>query len=248
MDANEYARKVTPAEKSLSQAIKSAEWIQGPVNREAKEIIPLVAAPSAEASAKEEAAKKEKPVVIKQGDPAGGGAGYHVLKLGSRTYRVGGLEKNNSLDVIKITLRVQYNDLFHLDNLDLTQDVHRRRFIERAHEETRLEKELIKRDLGKLLLALEETQTNRLTQKPESSGVKIELSASEHKEAMTFLQSPKLLDKIAEAFENVWVGGRGNQSFSRVSRLYITEVIPAVGRDYSKHQCGRKVDTHGRRA
>ena len=185
MDANEYARKVTPSEKSLVQAVKSAEWIG--VNGKKPATIPL-------------AAKKEKPVVIKQGE-------YHVLKLGSRAYRVGGLEKNGSLDVIKITLRVQYNDLFHLDNLDLTQDVHRRRFIERAHEETRLEKELIKRDLGKLLLALEETQTNRLTQKPESSGVKIELSASEHKEAMTFLKSPKLLDKITEAFETCGLVG-----------------------------------------
>ena len=192
MDANEYARKAChasgvgdPAEKSLAQAVKSAEWIG--VNGKKPATIPL-------------AAKKEKPVVIKQGD-------YHVFKLGSRTYRVGGLERNGSLDVIKITLRIQHNDLFHLDNLDLTQDVHRRRFIERAHEETRLEKELIKRDLGKLLLALEDVQTQRLTQKPESSGMKTELSASEHKEAMTFLQSPKLLDKIAEAFETCGLVG-----------------------------------------
>ena len=198
MDVNEYARKVTPAEKSLAQAVKSTEWIQGPVNGEAKEIIPLAANP---------AAKKEKPVVIKQGDPAGGGAGYHVFKLGSRTYRVGGLEKNGSLDVIKITLRIQHNDLFHLDNLDLTQDVHRRRFIERAHEETRLEKELIKRDLGKLLFALEDAQTARLNQKPETGNLKLELSESEHTEAMTFLKSPKLLDRIAEAFETCGLVG-----------------------------------------
>ena len=47
MDVNEYARKVTPAEKSLAQAVKSAEWMQGPVNGEAKEIIPLAANPAA---------------------------------------------------------------------------------------------------------------------------------------------------------------------------------------------------------
>ena len=207
MDVNEYARKVTPAEKSLSQAIKSAEWVGGSDNKTAA--IPLVAALSAvvpPCGTKEEAAKKEKSVVIKQGDPAGGGAGYHVFKLGSRAYRVGGLEKNGSLDVIKITLRIQHNDLFHLDNLDLTQDVHRRRFIERAHEETRLEKELIKRDLGKLLFALEDAQTQRLTRKPESSGVTA-LSASEHEEAMTFLKSPKLLDRIADAFETCGLVG-----------------------------------------
>ena len=230
MDVNEYARKVTPAEKSLAQAVKSAEWIQGPVNGEAKEIIPLAANP---------AAKKEKPVVIKQGDPAGGGAGYHVFKLGSRTYRVGGLEKNGSLDVIKITLRIQHNDLFHLDNLDLTQDVHRRRFIERAHEETRLEKELIKRDLGKLLFALEDAQTARLNQKPETGNLKLELSESEHTEAMTFLKSPKLLDRIAEAFETCGLVGEETNRLAAYLACTSRKTIPAVGRDYSKHQCGR---------
>ena len=38
----------------------------------------------------------------------------------------------------------------------MARDGERRRFIERAAEETRLEKDLIKRDLGKLLLALEQ--------------------------------------------------------------------------------------------
>ena len=145
--------------------------------------------------------------MIKQGDPAGGGAGYHVFKLGSRAYRVGGLEKNGSLDVIKITLRIQHNDLFHLDNLDLTQDVHRRRFIDRAHEETRLEKELIKRDLGKLLFALEDAQTQRLNQKPETGSLKAELSADEYEEAMTFLQSPNLIDRISETFDDCGLVG-----------------------------------------
>ena len=191
-DGGKYARKVTPAEKSLAQVVKSAEWVQGPVNGKSHEKAATILAAKV-------ATKKEKPVVIKQGE-------YHVFTLGSRAYRVGGLEKNGSLDVIKITLRVQYNDLFHLDNLDLTQDVHRRRFIERAREETRLEKELIKRDLGKLLFALEDTQANRLTQKPESSSVTA-LSTSEQAEAMTFLKSPKLLDRIAAAFETCGLVG-----------------------------------------
>ena len=186
-DSGKYARKVTPSEESLSQAVKSAEWIgvNGKKVATKKEHVPssVISVPS----------------VLKNGE-------YHTMQLGQRVYRVGGLEKNGSLDVIKITLRIQHNDLFHLDNLDLTQDVHRRRFIERAHEETRLEKELIKRDLGKLLFALEDTQANRLTQKPESSSVTA-LSTSEQAEAMTFLKSPKLLDRIAAAFETCGLVG-----------------------------------------
>ena len=44
----------------------------------------------------------------------------------------------------------------------MARDGERRRFIERAAEETRLEKDLIKRDLGRLLLLLEQAQTERI--------------------------------------------------------------------------------------
>ena len=50
----------------------------------------------------------------------------------------------------------------HVDSLDLYRDGERRKFIERAAEETSLEQDLLKRDLGKLLLALEQTQEERL--------------------------------------------------------------------------------------
>jgi hypothetical protein len=70
------------------------------------------------------------------------------LRLGPREYRVGGLEKNNGLDVLKVTVRLKHGEDFHLDNFDMARDGERRRFIERAAEETRLEKDLVKRDLG----------------------------------------------------------------------------------------------------
>ena len=106
---------------------------------------------------------------------------YHVLRLGQREYRVGGLDKNNSLEVLKVAVRLlvrrspdsprgrdedgRHGDenLFHLDSFDMARDGERRRFIERAAEETRLEKDLVKRDLGKLLLALEQAQSERIT-------------------------------------------------------------------------------------
>jgi DNA primase catalytic core len=127
---------------------------------------------------------------------------YHVLTLGPREYRIGGLEKNNSLEVMKIALRLRHGEEFHLDSFDMARDGERRRFIERAAEETRLEKDLIKRDLGKLLLAMEQTQQERFTASlssdhcPPSS----ELTPAERAEALAFLKSPDLIDKIGEAF------------------------------------------------
>ena len=107
---------------------------------------------------------------------------------------------------MKIALRLTHthhdNPLFHWDSFDLTQDAQRRRFIERGAEETGLEKELIKRDLGKLLLLLEQEQTERLTAalEPEKKPAPA-LSAEERAEALAFLQAPDLVKRISEAFE-----------------------------------------------
>jgi hypothetical protein len=125
---------------------------------------------------------------------------YHVLKLGPREYRVGGLDKNNSLEVLKVSVRLKHGDDFHLDAFDMARDGERRRFIERAAEETRLEKELIKRDLGKLLLALE-SELSAASLKPEARHLKPEIPPEERAEALAFLKSPDLVTKIGEAFD-----------------------------------------------
>jgi hypothetical protein len=134
---------------------------------------------------------------------------YLFLRLGSREYRVGGLDKNNSLEVMKVAVRIRHGDDFHLDAFDLLRDGERRRFIERAAEETGLEKELIKRDLGKLLLALEQEQTTRLTAAPtpETRHPKPELTSAEREEALAFLKSPDLVAKINEAFDTCGLVG-----------------------------------------
>ena len=44
---------------------------------------------------------------------------YHLLRLGQREYRVGGLDKNNSLEVLKIALRLRHGEDFHLDSFDM---------------------------------------------------------------------------------------------------------------------------------
>jgi len=136
---------------------------------------------------------------------------YHILHLGPREYRVGGLEKNNGLDVLKVAVRLKVEDLFHLDSFDMARDGERRRFIERAAEETKLEKELIKRDLGKLLLAMEQAQQERLASalNSEPRTLNPELSSAERSEALAFLKDPDLVEKIGAAFEACGLMGEG---------------------------------------
>jgi hypothetical protein len=201
MDANEYASKVTPAAKSLRVAVDAAEW-QGVPRTPAPALIDNKLAANLVANQKT-APNPVDPVNPVLPSPALERVGdYHTLTLGQREYRVGGLEKNNSLDVLKVSVRVHHGGDFHLDSFDMTRDGERRRFIERAAEETGLEKDLLKRDIGRLLLALEDAQQQRLSAATETTGErKHELTAGEHAEALAFLKSPNLVERIAETFE-----------------------------------------------
>ncbi len=203
MDANGYALKAKAPYPALHALIKSAEPMA--VKSETGNLKPESGAGSSivELAAKKEAASSAPEAQIeRRGD-------YRFLQLGPREYRVGGLDKNNSLEVMKIALRLRQDDAFHIDALDLMRDGDRRRFIERAHEETRLEKEVIKRDLGKLLLALEREQEERLAAalKPEDGNLKPEITEQECVEALDFLKSPDLVDRLQETFNDCGLVG-----------------------------------------
>ena len=73
------------------------------------------------------------------------------MDIEGREYRVAGLEKTVGTDALKIALRLRHGERFHLDQVDLCRDMERRRFVERAAEETGLTADLLKRDLGKLV-------------------------------------------------------------------------------------------------
>jgi len=164
---------------------------------------PLLAAKAApEEAAKKESSSEPEIALTRTGD-------HHAVTFGQRLYRIGGLEKNNSLEVLRITLRVTHDGLLHVDSLDLYRDGERRKFIERAAEETLLERDLLKRDLGKLLLLLEQTQEKRLSTGAEPTDTH-ELSADETTEARTFLQSPNLLQNIAKSYDQAGIAGEAN--------------------------------------
>ena len=232
MDANEYAQRQAagtlhknlpsqPPAVALQTVLNAADWMGGWQRSEARdqksadnthapapssslaavlaadEKVAAGPAPSQAApSAPSAAASSPVPVLTRQGD-------YHLLNLGPREYRIGGLDKNNSLEVLKVAVRLRHGEEFHLDSFDMAQDSQRRRFIERAAEETRLEKDLVKRDLGKLLLAMETAQQERITAilTPTGGQQVHEMSADERAEALAFLQSPDLIEKIGKAFD-----------------------------------------------
>jgi DNA primase len=239
-DANEYALKVQPAAKSLGVLLNAAQWrsqaapssavSRAPSSSElaAKSLAaPTPALPATPPS--EGAAKKESSVVsvptpaVSASQPALVPNGEHwLLVLDGREYRVGGLEKTLGTDALKLTLRLKVGDpsaplgagRFHLDSLDLAKDGERRRFIERAAEETGLHADLLKRDVGRLLLAVETAQ-GELRRAAEKTGSGIgdktpALSAQDRSEALAWLQAPDLVGRLRGAFRTAGIIGEEN--------------------------------------
>ena len=217
MDANEYARKVTPAGKSLVLLVNAAEWIGGAGSRppaasqpasdthdalasSSLVAAPLVAEPTTPAT--EPAAKEEKPSGVTVSEDAGS----VILKIMDREWRARGVENNTSFDLLKVNLRLLHNvgpcgsHRFHLDTLDLYQARQRQAFIKQAAEETGLEAELVQRDLAKVLLELEGVRDRRLLGVMQPTEPVPAMTTEEREEALAWLKAPDLIGRLREAF------------------------------------------------
>jgi DNA primase len=228
-DANEYARKVQPADKALAVLLNAAAWL----GNGSGTLPPLAPAPSSLAASLAapvpalppppvEAAKEK----VAPNTPAASALmmrGEHgFLELDGREYRVGGLEKTLGSDGLKVALRLKVGDRFHLDSLDLARDTDRRRFVERAAEETGVSAELLKRDVGRLLLALEQAQVE-LARPAETASPVVRLSEAERAEALAWLTAPDLVGRLRAAFHKAGIIGEENNTLlaylAGVSRL-----------------------------
>jgi DNA primase len=243
-DANEYALKVTPAAKSLRALLSGATWLgkgrrasagidEATPQRErctstsslaAKDAPEEKAEASEEVEAAEPAAKDKKtpgaPVEVKtSGDD-------HLIEIADRSYRVRGLAKNASFEVLKVNLRLWHAERFYLDTLDFYRAKERAHFVASAAAETLLDPDLIKRDLGKVLLALEALQEARLKAEMEPQTPKIEIADEDRKAALDLLKSPDLLNRILSDFGQCGIVGEATN--------LLTGYLAAVSRKLDK--------------
>jgi DNA primase len=174
LDANEYAK----TGESLAVLLNSAEWWTK--SEAPAPVIPL-------------AADLTEPTLTVNGDEI-------TLWHDDRRYRVRGLGKNLSHELMKVNLLVSRQEDFHVDTLDLHQDRQRAAFIKRAAEELHVKEDLIRKDVGRVFLKLEELRDEQVKQALEASKPVVHLSEEERAEAMALLEDPKLLDRILEDF------------------------------------------------
>lgn len=216
MDANAYALKVQPASKALDHLLRSAELVQSPELAKAREshlidkgggditkLDEVICGASGEvlslATDAEKQPRSDLQIVREEEQ-------LH-LAIDTRRYRVRGLEKNLSYGALKVNLMVRSDDLFHIDSLDLYQARQRSAFIHQASVELGEAEERIKRDLGLVLLKLEELQAETIKKVLEVQPPEDEMDAALREKALSFLKSPDLVDRILTDFGKLGVVG-----------------------------------------
>jgi len=127
--------------------------------------------------------------------------------LDDRSYRVRGLERNSSPDLMRINLLVRCGEAVHVDTLDLYQAKQRAAFVKQAAVELGLSQSVIKQDLGRLLLALERLQEERIRKALTADDEAPRLSEVEKREALELLADPRLLDRILADFARAGLVG-----------------------------------------
>jgi len=130
-----------------------------------------------------------------------------ILQLGERRWRVRGLCKNMSYDLLKVNMLVSLGEFFHVDTLDLYCARHRATFIKQASAELNLKEEIIKKDVGKVLLKLEELQDKQIKEALEPQKKEVIINEKEKEEALTLLKAPDLLKQVLRDFKTCGVVG-----------------------------------------
>jgi DNA primase catalytic core len=118
-----------------------------------------------------------------------------------RRYRIRGLQKNMSHELLKVNVLVHCGDLFHVDTLDLYSARQRAAFTKQASEELRMKEETLRRDLGRVLLQLEKLQDEQIRKALTPESPDAQMNDDDRAEALALLRDPKLLDRILEHFE-----------------------------------------------
>jgi len=147
-----------------------------------------------------------------------------TIRLGDRAYRIRGIHKNMSYEQLKVNVLVSRGDdeqgsssvaggrmpgatHVHIDTFDLYSSRPRQTFIHQAAAELGVQDEVIKKDLGKVLLKLEELQDKQIkhTLTPEKETV--QLNDDEQQQAIALLQDKNLLPRILDDFKTAGVVG-----------------------------------------
>jgi DNA primase catalytic core len=190
-----------PREESVPAVVPSKPVLPGLFEPPPGEVSSLAAAfpPSAGSASQEPPAESSLRVDVKEAEI--------VLVLEARRWRIRGLAKNTSFEQLKVNVLVGKGDLFHVDNLDLYSAKQRQVFAAQAAREIGLEEETLRKDLGRVLLKLEELHDEELKRALEPRKKAVTVSQEDAAAALALLKDPGLTDRILADFERCGVVG-----------------------------------------
>ena len=160
-----------------------------------------------------------------------------IVTRGNRRYRIRGLSKNMSHGLLKVNIFVSSTDargefVYHGDTFDLNLARQRTVFAKQAAAELGIKEEIIRHDLGRVWLKLEELQDEQIRKALEPEKKRVGMSVEEKAAALDLLHDPRLLDRILADFERCGVVGEETNKkigyLSAVSRLLDTPLAVMV--------------------
>jgi hypothetical protein len=122
------------------------------------------------------------------------------MTFGNRRYRVRGTAKNATLEVLRVNVLVSSETGMFVDTFDLYSARHRKSFQEQAAADLGVEEQVIKRDLGRLLLKLEEVQDAHHQAMHQPKKPKADMTGIEEEAALQLLRDPDLVQRIVADF------------------------------------------------
>lgn len=228
LDVNDYACISADVTGALGKVLRAASWMgkgTKPTRRPRRQ--PSAAKPAAGASEQPDIIP-DVPAPVRPGieltdvdQPAGpvsvepdavlDGDGMRV-SYGDRRWRVRGLERNTSFDVLKVQVMVSVPAVergagFHIDSFDLYSARARASFVRDAADEVGVEDKILKRDLGRVLMAAEALVEEAIRRAQEPDDTTVTLDPDERAAAMELLCDPKLVDRITDDFARVGMVG-----------------------------------------
>jgi hypothetical protein len=143
-----------------------------------------------------------------------------IVEFAERRWRVRGLEKVTSFDVLRVNLLVTIQATsgegqptpasgsgFHVDTLDLYSARARSVFVAAAAAELRLAPEVVKADLGRVLLACEAKAEEVIAAAQAPTKPEIRLTSAQREAALELLRDPHLINRVEGDFARVGMVG-----------------------------------------
>jgi hypothetical protein len=126
---------------------------------------------------------------------------------GDRHYQVHGLERNMSSLTLRVCLQATRQDLIYLDTLDLVKARSRNALIQAIAVELLVEESTVKKDIGILLLQLEDLRNRQIEAVKNQTPSTPELTTDDREHALQWLRSPNLSEQIVNDLDQCGMVG-----------------------------------------